>query len=96
MILLTLFHKEGNQTKNIPFAPQEIEGLDKLPNLENLDQEDQVLVEVDKGQYSQSDVAQTDPLTMELQTPTKTDNVKKGHCKRQKIWMLMGNLQVRK
>lgn len=37
MILITLFHKEGNKTKNIPFAPQEIEGLDKLSNLENLD-----------------------------------------------------------
>ena len=36
-----------------------------------------MLVEVNKGQYSQSDVAQTNPIIMELQTPTKTDNVNK-------------------
>ena len=39
--------------------------------------EDQINENFDKGQNSQNDEVQANPLTMELQTPAKSDNVNK-------------------
>lgn len=57
------------KNKNGPFEHQEIEGLRALANLEDVQQDQQLTATSGKMQESQGATRQTNPLTMQIETP---------------------------
>ena len=65
------------KNKSGPFEHQEVKGLRALENLENVEEDLQMTDASNRVQESQGVTVQINPLTMNIQTPAKNDNVNK-------------------